>query len=142
MHGIARQTDYAARIILYLAGLGPDVRVSIKEIADARLLPLPYVRRVIAKLASDELLTTTRGQGGGVSLARPAAEITLLDVVNVMDGGVVLNRCVDEPETCPLAVDCPVHAAWEDATRSVESHLATVTFADLLADQADGRIAG
>jgi len=132
MQGIGRHTDYASRIVLHLASLGDDAQVPVKEIAEKRLLPAPFVRRVVAQLAAAGLLKTTRGNGGGVRLARPAAEISLLDVVRAMEGKVVLNRCVDAPHACPLAAVCPVTRAWTDATRTVEGHLAGVTFAGLV----------
>jgi Rrf2 family protein len=133
MQGIGRHTDYASRIVLHLASLGDGAQVPVKEIAEKRLLPAPFVRRVVARLAAAGLLNTTRGNGGGVRLSRPAAEISLLDVVRAMEGKVVLNRCVDSPHACPLAAACPVTRAWTDATRTVEGHLAGVTFAGLVA---------
>jgi Rrf2 family protein len=135
MIGIGRHTDYAARILIHLASLPAGQMVTVQEIAKSRLLPAPFVRRIIARLAADGLLKTVRGQRGGVKLARPAARITLLDLVRTMEGGISLNRCVDEPHTCPLAEQCPVQRAWTDATRELERHLSSVTFAELAAGQ-------
>ncbi len=131
MQGILRHTDYAARVVLHLASLGTDARVQVKDIADRRLMPAPFVRRVVARLAAAGILRTARGSGGGVRLARPAREISLLDVIRAMEGGVVLNRCVSEPGACPLSDRCPVQRTWCDATRRLEEHLEGVTFADL-----------
>lgn len=131
MQGISRQTDYAARVVLHLAALGPGAQVQVKEIAARRLLPRAFVRRVVARLAAAGILRTVRGQRGGVSLARSAGAITLLDIVQSMEGGIVLNRCVSTPRACPLAVICPVQRAWTDATRTIERQLAGVTFARL-----------
>lgn len=128
MLGIARHTDYAARIVLHLACLEEGARVPIAEIAQRRLLPTPFVRRVIGRLVTAGIVTTVRGAGGGVVLARPPAEISLLDVVRAMEGGIVLNACVDTPHSCPLATLCPVQAAWTDATRALEANLSAVRF--------------
>jgi Rrf2 family protein len=133
MHGIRRQTDYAARIVLHLAYLGDDAKIPVKEIAAKRLLPPAYVRRIVARLASEGILRTVRGMGGGVGLARPASKISLLDVVTAMEGGIVLNRCVDDPPQCPLSETCPVQRVWTGATRQVESYLASVRFDQLAA---------
>jgi Rrf2 family protein len=140
MLGIKRETDYAARIVLHLACLGEGAQVQVREIAEERLLPLYFVRRIVARLASSGILQTTRGMGGGIRLGRPASEITLLDVVRVMEGGVVLNQCEAAPDTCPLSEDCPVHDAWVGATRALEKHLAGVRF-DRLASQPEEHIA-
>jgi Rrf2 family protein len=131
---ITRQTDYAARIVLHMACLEPGARVTIGAIAVRRLLPAPFVRRVIGKLVSAGLLVTSRGAGGGVCLARPAADVSLLDVVRAMEGPIALNQCVDNPRACPLAATCPVQRAWTSTTRSLESTLAAVRF-DVLARQ-------
>ena len=140
MLGIARHTDYAARIILHLACLEGGARVPIAEIAARRLLPGAFVRRVVVRLASAGLLRTVRGAGGGVQLARPAAEISLLDLVRAMEGGVALNRCVAAPQACPLASTCPVQRAWTGATRHLEDYLDTVRF-DVLANALETGVA-
>lgn len=133
MQGILRHTDYAARVVFHLASLGDDARVQVKDIADRRLMPAPFVRRVVARLAAAGILRTVRGSGGGVRLGRPAAGISLLDVVRAMEGGIVLNRCVSDPGACPFSDACPVQRAWCDATRRLEEQLGGVTFADLSA---------
>jgi Rrf2 family protein len=135
MKGIGKQTDYAARILLHLACLGDDVQIPMNEITAKRLIPPPYARRIVARLAGAGFLKTSRGMGGGIRLARPASEITLLEVVSVFEGGMILNRCVDDPEACPFDNICPVQKAWTNATRQLEEHLATVRF-DLLAKDA------
>lgn len=143
MIGIARHTDYAARLILHLAALPPGTRVTIADIAARRLLPAPFVRRVLGRLVAAGMLATSRGLGGGVQLARPPHEISLLDVVNAMEGGLTLNRCVDAPGECPLSATCPVQGAWAEATQGLAAHLAAVTF-DRLATrlrQAEGESA-
>ena len=136
MQGIGRQTDYASRIVLHLACLREGAQVPMKEIAAKRLLPPAFIRRIVARLASAGILSTSRGAGGGIRLARPASEISLLDVVRVFEGGIVLNRCVDDPQPCPLTESCPVQRAWTSATRQVESYLASVRF-DRLAARAE-----
>jgi Rrf2 family protein len=137
MLGIGRQTDYALRILLHLACLGENTQVPVKEIVAKRLLPPAYVRRIVARLAGAGLLRTARGAGGGVRLARPASEISMLDVVRVFEGGIVLNRCVDDPQTCPLTENCPVHLSWTSATEQVESYLDSVRFDQLAAHAND-----
>jgi Rrf2 family protein len=141
MLGITRQTDYAARVVLHLSCLEPGARVTIAQIARQRLLPVAYVRRVMQRLVKAGLLITTRGMKGGVRLARPASEISLLDVVRAVEGHVVLNRCVDNPKACPLAATCPVQRAWTQATRSLEATLATVRF-DQLATHLERGVTG
>ena len=138
MLGIGRQTDYAARVVLHLAALGEGAQVQVAEIAARRLLPPAFVRRIVARLAAAGILRTVRGARGGVQLARPPAAISLLDVVQAIEGRIVLNRCVDTPSACPLAAACPVQCAWTDATRALEERLAAVRFSTLAAGLAAG----
>jgi Rrf2 family protein len=134
MIGISRQTDYAARLVLHLAALEPETQVSIAEISKLRLLPVAFVRRLVGSLVKAGVLLTTRGSGGGIRLARPASEISLLDVVNAVEGGIVLNQCLDGKHACPLSHGCPVQAAWTAATKVLEAHLAAVCFSTLARD--------
>jgi Rrf2 family protein len=134
MIGISRQTDYAARLVLHLATLKEGTQVSIAEISKLRLLPVAFVRRLVGRLVKAGVLLTARGSGGGIRLGRPAAEISLLDVVNAVEGGIVLNQCLDGKHVCPLSSGCPVQAAWSAATKALEGHLAAVRFDVLVRD--------
>ena len=139
MLGIGRHTDYAARLVLHLASLAENTQVTIAEIAEERMLPLAFVRRLIGPLSSAGILTTVVGAKGGIRLGRPASEISLLDLVNAMEGGITLNHCVGNEHTCPLSNRCPVQSAWAGATRSLEENLASVTF-EALAHGAEGHV--
>lgn len=132
MIGISRQTDYAARLVLHLACLPPGTRVSIAEISKTRLLPAPFTRRLVGCLVKEGILHTVRGTGGGISLARPASEISLLDILNAVEGGVVLNACQEGGRPCVFSQGCLVQKAWGDATDLLQRHLATVTFDTLV----------
>ncbi|MCL1926456.1 MAG: Rrf2 family transcriptional regulator [Syntrophorhabdaceae bacterium] len=132
MPGILKHTDYASRIVLHIAGLGVGAQVPISEIATQRLMPAPFLRRVVARLAAAGILRTARGSKGGVSLARPASEISLMEVVRAMEGNIVLNRCVTEPNDCPFSDECPVRRTWLDITLNLEKSLENVTFDILL----------
>jgi Rrf2 family protein len=129
--GIGRHTDYASRIVLHLALLPAGERVTASEIAGKRLLPAPYIRRIIGKLAAAGIVRTARGWGGGVALARPASRISMLDLVDAMEGGVVLNACVRNPAACPLAKACPVRRAWAGVSANLARDLGRVRFDQL-----------
>ncbi|PTX94598.1 Rrf2 family transcriptional regulator [Opitutus sp. ER46] len=132
MLSIGRHTDYAARLVLHLASLGDDVQVTIREVAEERLLPMPFVRRIVGQLAQAGIVTAVRGAGGGIRLARPADKITLLDVVEALEGPVTLNRCVPGGEGCPLSERCPINCIWVGVNRQVRDNLAKARF-DVLA---------
>lgn len=131
MMRIARHTDYAARLLLHLTSLGEGASASISEIAEQRLLPVPFIRRMVARLVSAGILKTTRGKNGGISLGRPASAITLADVVVAMEGPIALNDCVHQPGACPFMQSCPVQKAWVDVSSVLADHLSSITFAAL-----------
>ena len=140
MIGIGRHTDYAARIILHLSALPQGSQVTAEDVAKKRLLPRAFMRRIVVRLAASNILRTVRGAGGGISLARPPSEISLLDVVQAMEGGLTLNACVNQPMACPLSAGCPVQRAWTDATKQLETILSAIRFSQL-ANAAEREIA-
>ena len=133
MIGISRQTDYACRIMLHLAMHEPGGRLTARAIAEQRLIPQSIVRRVVAQLSVAGLVKTSRGNEGGMVLARPAAEISLLDVLQAVEGAVSLNACVEDPAGCPLSPACPVHETWCKIHQGLIAELQQATFDKLAA---------
>lgn len=128
---ISRRTDYGVRVILDLASLPGGERASTQEIAERQNIPGPFLAKIISQLSLSGLVTTYRGAGGGVKLARPASEINLLQVIEALDGPVRLNRCVIEPGVCPRDTHCPVHHIWAKAQSDLSTLLAATTFDEL-----------
>lgn len=134
---ISRRTDYGIRVILDLATLAKDGRAATQEIAQRQRVPSPFLAKIIAQLSLAGLVTTHRGAGGGVALARPASQISLLEVIEGLEGPVRLNRCLIQPQACPNDGHCPVHEVLAQAQAELISKLACTTF-DTLVQQAHG----
>lgn len=132
---ITRKTDYASRIVLELAMAPLGEWLTTQEIANHRLVPHPLTRQIVSQLVKSGLVKSRLGSEGGVSLARPAAEISLLDVVEAVEGPIALNPCVLDPQECPLVEECPIHDAWVRAQADLVAHLRQETF-DVLAQRA------
>ena len=131
MLAIGRHTDYAARVVLHLASSKDGARVTARAIAEKRLIPRAFVRRIVSRLSAAGILRTTRGQGGGITLARPPSKISLLDVLEAMEGPVVLNGCVAEPGSCPISDACPVRRCWGGVNARLAKDLGRQSFAML-----------
>lgn len=128
---ISRETDYAARVLLHLALQVENGRSTTREIAQQRLIPRALVRRVVTRLAAAGFVVTARGSEGGIALARPASDISLLEVVEALEGPLALNQCVVEASICPLVPACNIHEAWVHARDVIRSHLQQITFEQL-----------
>ena len=134
---ISRRTDYGVRIVLDLAALAQDERAAAHDIADRQKIPRPFLAKIISQLCLAGLVTTYRGAGGGVALAKPAAEITLLEVVEALEGPIRLNRCVIRPDDCPRNSYCPVHHVWHQAQADLVDRLGRTTFDILVRPMAE-----
>ena len=125
---ITRQADYAVRAMTYLAQLGPDQRAATGQIAQEKSIPPSFLAKIVSQLSVAGLLQTSRGAHGGVSLAKPPDAISLLDVVEAIDGPILLNDCVSEMSNCTFLDDCPLKVVWCDAQKMLVDHLAKANF--------------
>jgi Rrf2 family protein len=128
---LSRRADYGVRLILDLAMQPQDTRSSTQEIAARQSIPLPFLAKIISQLSLAGLVVTFRGAGGGVTLARPATDINLLQVVEALDGPIALNRCLLQPGTCPREDHCPVHETWQAIQHQLATALRETSFAQL-----------
>ena len=125
---ITRQADYALRAIMYLARLGPNERAATKKIAEVQKIQPSFLAKIISQLSIAKLIETNRGARGGVVLARPASEISLLEVVEAIDGPIELNECTASPGRCENADNCPLHEIWKEVQDELVSKLRSTTF--------------
>ena len=128
---ITRQADYAVRAVLYLARMGDGTRAPTSRIAQEQQIPPSFLAKIISQLSVAGMVQTSRGARGGVALAREPEKITLLDVVEAIDGPILLNECVGDPSTCVFGDDCPVHSVWCEAQAQLVRHLAGTSFASM-----------
>jgi Rrf2 family protein len=129
---ITRQADYALRAIYYLAKIGPGNRASTSQIAKEQHIPPSFLAKIISQLSVAGLLHTSRGARGGVTLARDIENITMLDVVEAIDGPIMLNECVEDGHGCEFEKDCPMRVMWGDIQHNIVGKLKGTTFADLI----------
>lgn len=129
---ITRQADYAVRAVLHLARNG-DQRIATSTIAEEQRIPPSFLAKIISQLSIAGLLHTSRGARGGVTLARDARDITLLEVIEAIDGPIQLNECVGENGICSFDDSCPLRPVWCDAQEELVNRLKGTNFADMKA---------
>lgn len=128
---ITRQADYAIRAVRYLAKQGPNTRSATSIVAKEMKIPPSFLAKIISQLSIAGLLHTSRGARGGVTLARAPGEISMLDVVEAIDGPILLNECVGDPADCDFIEDCMVHPIWVEVQESLVKQLRETTFDQL-----------
>ncbi len=127
---LSTQADYAVRAVFELARHDPGVVLHTGDIAAAQRIPGPRLAKIIHDLARADLVRTQRGHQGGVTLARPAADITVRDVYEAVEGPILLCRCRQRVEPC--ADDgCDTHDFWRGVETLLTEELQTMTFAAL-----------
>lgn len=125
---ITRQADYAIRAVLHLSRLGNGQRASTSQIAQEQSIPPSFLAKIVSQLSVSGLLQTSRGARGGVSLARSPRDITLLEVIEAIDGPILLNECVADEANCAFSEDCPLRPVWCDAQAELVKRLTSTNF--------------
>ncbi len=128
---ITRQADYAVRAVLHLARSG-EVRTATSAIAEEQRIPPSFLAKIVSQLSIAGLLHTSRGARGGVTLARDPKEITLLEVIEAIDGPIQLNECVGDTGACSFDTDCPLRPVWCDAQEELVNRLKGTNFANMV----------
>jgi len=108
---LVKANDYAVRAMIYLACLPEGARAMRNEIAEAQKIPSSFMAKILRGLVRARILTSARGVNGGFALARPAAEITVLDIIEAIEGPLSIAACVPDPRGCDYACD------WEKILR-------------------------
>ena len=132
------KAEYGVRVMVYLARQGGEQPISLGSIADAEGLPLAYLEHLVQRLRKAELVASRRGAHGGYTLARPAEDITMAEVVAALEGDLAPIECItadaDGVLTCSRegAEPCPTKLLWTRVQGSIVRTLNDMTLDDLV----------
>lgn len=126
---ITRQADYALRAMIFLSRQEPGQRVPTSAIAEVQQIPSSFLAKIISQLSIAGLIHTSRGARGGVTLAKPPQEISILEVVEAIDGPIALNECTAASGACQFGENCAMRPIWCDAQDELIERLRSTTFA-------------
>ena len=127
----SRQCEYALQAVLHLALQAPGARTSIKELSAKLRLPYHFLAKILQQLSRKGLLVSQKGPTGGFRLAAPPSEITLLQVVEAIDGTSLFTSCVLGLPECGGANPCPVHEKWGEVRERIRRMMAAKKIAEL-----------
>lgn len=124
---LSSMADYAVVTMSAAARHCGGVRVSAAQLAEETGLPVPTVQKLVSRLTAAGLLRSSRGAGGGLKLARPAAAITLADIVEAVEGPIALTACVEAGKhDCGMESACQVKPHWPLVNDALRGALAGV----------------
>ena len=130
---ITRATDYAVRVTVYLASLPPDRNAPLGELAEATSVRDNFLSKILEKLVRQGIVTSHRGTGGGFRLSSAPESLTLLHVVEAIEGKIALNVCLGEWQSCPIQSRCAAYPIWQKAQAALSHELGAVTIGELAA---------
>lgn len=126
---ITREADYAIRSVLRLARAEAGARMTAVALAEDMQIPYRFLRGITRQLVKANILLSKRGNGGGLALARPPRQISLLDVMRaIQPRACTLNACLGDVQACSLQEQCPVHDHLGEVQIVLEEQLAAIRF--------------
>lgn len=131
MMELTRKGEYAIRGIVFLATQPADQVCLLSDIAAAVDVPQTFLAKIFQQFSKIGLVKSYRGTGGGFLLGRAPEKITLLEVVEAVEGPIIPNRCVVTPGECERDASCNVHPVWKRVQLQVRDVLSSVSLKDL-----------
>ncbi len=128
---ISRKIDYALRAAIHLAGLPEGELVSHKDLAERLTMPADFTAKIMKTLAERGIVQAVRGAHGGFRLARAASDISMLDVIEAVEGPVVLNVCLGSKGDCAVSDGCGMYDVWRLAQARMVDVYRAATLATL-----------
>lgn len=128
---VRRHTDYAIRVLLYLGRAGTAVMSCAKLVEECEI-PKSFAHKILKRMTDNGFLKSRVGRSGGYRLGRRPRQISLTEVIETVQGPLVVSQCVVAPSTCNFSNGCPVSAEWRELQDLVVGFLSRTTLHDLL----------
>ena len=129
---ISTKGRYGLRILIDLATHAPEKPRMLKDIAQSQQISEKYISRLVIDLRRAKLVRSVRGVNGGFHLAKLPEQITLLEVLETMEGPISVVDCVRSPEKCKRQMLCPAHTIWAELNDGICELMSKITLDDIL----------
>ena len=126
---ISTRGRYGLRILMDIAANRAGAPRMIRQIAESQDISQKYVSRLVLDLRNAGFIKSIRGVKGGYVLAKPAGAISVLEVLEAMEGEVSIVDCLADPDCCGRCADCPARAVWKTANDALRNSLGWLTLA-------------
>ena len=131
---LTTRSRYGTRMLLDMAQRYNNGPVQIGEIAKRQGISVKYLEQLIIPLKKAGYVTSVRGPKGGHMLAKDPSEISIGEIVHLLEGGFQLTDCLVSPGKCDRSEQCPTRVMWAEATEAMRQRLNQSSLADLLQD--------
>jgi len=129
---LSKLTDYGILLMTQIARHSEQPLHTARDLAAETKLPLPTVSKILKELSAGGLLVSHRGMKGGYSLARGAQEISIGQILNVLEGPIGVTECGSAPGICDLEPHCPMTSNWRVISLVVRQAMENLTVLDLI----------
>jgi len=130
---ISTRSRYGLRFLVELAQRRGEGPVDLGSIAEHQEIPEAYLAKLVVPLRNAGIIRAERGAKGGYELAKKSGDITVQEVVEVLEGRTSLLECTDHPETCARSADCPTLPVWTGLERVIRDYLSGVSIDEVAA---------
>lgn len=132
---LSNTSKYAIRAVIYLAlYTSPEKKVGIKEISGELGIPAPFLGKILQILTKHQILDSAKGPHGGFTLMKPAIDISLMEIIDVIDGVDSFNLCLIRTSVCSDETPCSLHDKVASYRKGLRSTLMTESIADLASE--------
>jgi Rrf2 family protein len=129
---ISTKGRYGLRILIDLATHQKNGPVNLGDISARQGISEKYLWQVISLAKASGLIQSTRGPKGGYTVARPADQITVLDIITALEGPIILVDCLEKSESCDRHGSCTTRDVWLQVENSMKKSMASITLQDLV----------
>jgi len=123
--------EYALRAMLFVCSSPFGTTFQISEIAEKNDIPENFLRKIIPLLKKGNILNSQRGNGGGISLMKKAEYITPLEIIEIVEGPIALNKCLIHDKFCSRDGYCSFHTLWSEAQQQFKKMLSDINMLKL-----------
>lgn len=135
---LSTRSRYGTRMMLDLAQHYDQGPVQIGDVSKRENISVKYLEQLIIPLKKANFIKSVRGPKGGHMLAKPPEEITVGEIVRILEGGINLSSCIEHPEMCDRTTRCLTRGVWEEATKAMYDKLNSVTLSKMINADSSG----